>query len=144
MCVAHDMRCKCAAKSANFHFRDNILSEQVLRTLYCPSCSTDLSLDPESMIADNGWVVEYDMDIARFMGTGKISGKITPDTLFDDGYCTWNGIYPGDHIDSVQERGHIASLAKIDPKEYLRQMKSWASERQERLKGEGWRKAHAG
>jgi len=61
--------------------------------------------------------------------------------LFDQGYCTWNGVYPGDHLDSVREREKIIALAKTDPLEYLKQLKSWAVERTEKLKHEGWRKA---
>ncbi|NTW58942.1 MAG: hypothetical protein HGA43_07235, partial [Nitrospirae bacterium] len=49
--------------------------------------------------------------------------------------------YPGDHLDSVREREKIIALAKTDPLEYLKQLKSWAVERTEKLHHEGWRKA---
>jgi hypothetical protein len=93
------------------------------------------------MVADNGWLVRFDMDLARFMGRERIGGTLTPDILFDEGYCTWNGVYPGDHIDSVREREKITALARTNPVEYIRKLKTWAVERMERLKQEGWRKA---
>jgi hypothetical protein len=94
------------------------------------------------MVVDNGWVIEYDMDILKSMAEKIGHERITPELIFDAGYCTWNGIYPGDHIDSVQERERIAVLSKTDPALYLDEMKSWAIKRMKRLQGEGWRKAH--
>jgi hypothetical protein len=92
------------------------------------------------MVTDNGWMIRYDMEVAAAAGAGKI-GALTPATLFDEGYCTWNGMYPGDHIDSVREREKITALAKTNPIEYIKRLKKWAVERTERLKHEGWRKA---
>jgi len=139
--MAYEMRCICGDKAASFHFKDNVLSEQVIRNLYCPKCSSDIPLNPASMVEDNGWVIEYDMDVASFMGQKIHTGTLTPLSIFDEGYCTWNGFYPGDHIESVREREHIAALAKTDPLRYLNEMKSWANERVKRLQQEGWRKA---
>jgi hypothetical protein len=138
--MAHEHRCSCGARSASFHFRDNLLPEQVVAALYCPECAP-AAADPATSVRDNGWVVTYDMDVARMMTASKIAGTVTPAALFDDGYCTWNGMYPGDHLDSVRERDAITALAKTDPKEYLRRLRTWAVERSERLKHEGWRKA---
>lgn len=143
MCMAYEMRCKCGDRAASFHFKDNILSEQVIRGLYCPHCSSDVQLNPTSMVVDNGWVIEYDMDVVNFMGQKIRTGTITPELIFDAGYCTWNGLYPGDHIESVKERERIAVLAKTDPLRYLNEMKSWANERVKKLQQEGWRKAKA-
>jgi hypothetical protein len=125
----------------SFHFKDNIMPEQVIKGLYCPSCSKDVTPDPTTMVSDNGWMIRYDMEAATFVGGKHIKGEITPSVLFDQGYCTWNGVYPGDHLDSVREREKIIALAKTDPLEYLKQLKSWAVERTETLKHEGWRKA---
>lgn len=61
--------------------------------------------------------------------------------LFDQGYCTGDGVYPADHLDYVREREKIIALAKTDPVEYLKQLKSRAVERTEKPKREGWRKA---
>jgi hypothetical protein len=141
MCMAYERSCSCGAGSASFHFRDNILPEQVVKELYCPSCGKDTAVDPANMVRDNGWIIRYDMDVARFSSGGRIDGAISAERLFDDGYCTWNGMYPGDHIDSVRERERITALAKTNPVEYLKKLKTWAIERMERLRDEGWRKA---
>lgn len=117
------------------------MTEQAIKTLYCPNCSSNINVNPEKMVVDNGWIIEYDMDIAKFMGQRIAGAHITTDMLFDEGYCTWNGIYPGDHIDSVKERENIVSLAKSNPVLFLKEMKSWAKDRIERLRNEGWRKA---
>jgi hypothetical protein len=142
--MAYEMRCRCGSKSASFQFKDNVMSQEILRGLYCPSCSSDMSINPETMVVDNGWVIEYDMDVARFMGQKIGNAVITSDFLFDAGYCTWNGMYPGDHLESIKERECITALAKKDPTLYLKEMKSWATERIKRLQKEGWRKAYDG
>jgi hypothetical protein len=141
MCMAHERNCACRSRSVSFHFKDNIMSEQVIKGLYCPSCSKDVTPDPTTMVSDNGWMIRYDMEAAKFVGEKHIKGEITPSLLFDQGYCTWNGVYPGDYLDSVREREKIIALAKTDPLEYLKQLKSWAVGRTEKLKHEGWRKA---
>lgn len=141
MCMAQERRCSCGKHSVSFHFKDNVMPEQVVKGLYCPDCSPSVALDPATMVQDNGWIIRYDMEAAKFMGEKHIKGEITPAVLFDNGYCTWNGVYPGDHIDSVRERERIIVLAKTNPAEYLKQLKSWAVERSEKLKHEGWRKA---
>ena len=140
MCMAHERRCDCGERSASFHFRDNLLPEQVVQGLFCPSCAGRTSADPTTAVMDNGWVIRYDMEVAQ-AAAGKQIGSVTPTVLFDEGYCTWNGMYPGDHIDSVREREQITALAKTNPVEYIKKLKTWAVERTERLKHEGWRKA---
>jgi hypothetical protein len=128
---------------AGFNFKNEIMSGDVINRIYCPECSRDIKFDPETMVVDNGWVIEYDMEIARFQAQ-KIrmsAEKVTPDFIFDEGYCTWRGVYPTDHIDSVLERTEIMKLAKINPRKYLEEMKEWANTRMERLTREGWRKA---
>ena len=141
MCMAYEMKCTCGARSVSFHFKDNIMPEQVIKALYCPVCSNGVALDPSTMVSDNGWIIRYDMEAARFMGEKHIKGEITPGLLLDQGYCSWNGVYPGDNIDSVREREKIIALAKTDPAEYFKKLRSWAVERTEKLKNEGWRKA---
>ena len=141
MCMAFEMKCSCGSRSVSFHFKDNIMPEQVIKELYCPTCSNGVTLEPSTMISDNGWVIRYDMEAAKFMGEKHIKGEITPELLLDQGYCSWNGVYPGDNIDSVREREKIIALAKTNPVEYFKKLKSWAVERTEKLKNEGWRKA---
>lgn len=140
MCMAHERMCECGARSVSFHFKDNVLPEQVVQGLFCPACAARVQADPATTVTDNGWIIRYDMEVARAAGSRQIA-HVTPSVLFDDGYCTWNGMYPGDHIDSVREREQITTLAKTDPVEYIKKLKTWAVERMERLKHEGWRKA---
>lgn len=143
MCMAHEMSCSCGSGMAGFNFKNEIMSGDIISRIYCPGCSRDISFDPGTMVADNGWVIEYDMDIARFQShrlTVK-PAEVTPAFIFDGGYCTWRGVYPTDHIDSVLERTEILKLAKINPRKYLEEMKEWANTRMERLTREGWRKA---
>lgn len=143
MCMAHEVTCVCGNGYAGFDFRDEIMTGEVIRRLYCPYCSRDIRFDHKSMLYDNGWIIEYDMDIARFQAQrlNNITEELTPELIFDRGYCTWRGIYPTDHIDSTIERAEIAKLAKIDPRRYLKEIKEWANTRMERLAKEGWRKA---
>ncbi len=145
MCMEYSMKCICNAREASFNFRDEIMPPEVISRLYCPECSKEISFDPATMLADNGWVIEFDMEVARFSALKTphlLKEEITPELLFDEGYATWRGIYPGDHIDSLKEREEIVALARTDPKEYIRKIKSWGIERMERLRQEGWRKAN--
>ena len=143
MCQDHKMSCKCGQSSASLNFRDDILPQEVVSGLYCPQCSTGVAVNPSTMLADNGWILEYDMDIAGFMKQ-KLSAAaaLTPEFLFDEGYCTWRGVYPNDHIDSAREREELLKLAKTDKKKYFEEFKNWGVNRMERLAREGWRKAH--
>lgn len=143
MCVAYEMNCKCGSGLAGFNFKDEIMTGETISSLYCPECSRDIRFDPETMLADNGWVIEYDMDIARFHSRKikPLPDDINPEFIFDKGYCTWRGVYPADHIDSAIERSEIIKLAKINPRKYLEELKEWANRRMDRLSKEGWRKA---
>ena len=144
MCVAYEINCSCGNGMAGFNFKDEIMAGEVINRLYCPQCSKDIKFNPETMIADNDWIIEYDMDIARFQAQKIKTGglNITPEFIFDEGYCTWRGMYPADHIDSTIERAEIVRLAKTDLKKYLEEIKGWANKRMERLAREGWRKAN--
>ncbi len=145
MCMEHTYTCKCGAKEVSITYKNELMPHETLTNIYCPQCSKDVELDPTTMVADNGWIVKYDMDVARF-SAHKLPAddivRLSPELLFREDYCSWRGIYPGDHIDSVQEREEILSLAKKDPKLYLERMKDWANSRMEKLREEGWIKAH--
>lgn len=146
MCMQYEMHCQCGAEHVSFHFQDNLMPPEVVNKAYCPACSTNLAFNPETMILDNGWALEYDMDIARFAAAklpADVVSRLSPETLLVDGYASWRGIYPGDHIDSIKEKEEIVKLAKVDPRAYMQQMREWAIGRMARLKEEGWRKAHA-
>lgn len=147
MCMEYSMRCMCKSREASFNFREEIMPPEVISRVYCPECSREINFDPESMLADNGWVIEYDMDVARFSALKTphlLKEDLTPAILFDEGYATWRGVYPGDHIDSAREREEIVALARTDPRAYLERIKSWGIKRMERLRQEGWRKANEG
>lgn len=145
MCVEHKILCRCGKREASFQFKGEIMPPQTIRNLYCPECSRKIAFDPISMISDNGWIIEYDMDVVGLYRTklpASIMENLLPETLFDQGYATWRGIYPGDHIDSAKERKELQKLAKTDPKKYFKEMKTWAVNRMLRLRNEGWRKAY--
>lgn len=143
MCVDHSLNCSCGKNHASFNFRDDVLPVEAIAGLYCPECSRDIEHNPVTMLADNGWLIEFDMDIARFMMQKTASASsITPEFLFDEGYCAWRGVTPTDHIDSVREREALVQLAKTDRKRYFEEIKSWGNNRMERLAREGWRKAN--
>ena len=146
MCMEYSKECECGQRKASFHFQDNVMPTEVVSRLYCPFCETPEKFDPVTTIEDNGWRVEYDMELAEFSATGlprQAKESLSPATLFDDGYASWRGIYPGDHIDSVKEREEIIKLAKTDPREYMTQIRDWANSRMDRLAKDGWRKANA-
>lgn len=142
MCMDYAMTCKCGKGSASFNFKDNVMPVEVLNRLYCPDCSAGISFDSGSMLKDNGWVIDYDLDVAGLMRSKLPAVSLTPEFLFDEGYCTWRGVYPSDHIDIVKEREEIVKLAKIDQKQYFNEIKQWSISRMERLRKAGWRKAH--
>ena len=145
MCMEHLVVCKCGKRDASFNFKNEVMPPETIETLYCPECSKNVELDSGRMIQDNKWVIHYDMDIAGLYGKrlpASEAENVSPELLFDEGYVTWRGVYPGDHIDSVNERKELVKLAKTDPKKYFQEMKSWAITRMARLKDEGWRKAY--
>ena len=146
MCLEIRKNCKCGAKNVQFHLRDNIMSEEVISGLYCPECSVDIDLDPETMLADNGWIIEYDMELARFLAVSKLMVEpetVRPGYLFDTGYACWLEMYPGEQQDVLQERQSILNLQKEDPALYLKEITSWNIQRVQKLKEDGWRKALA-
>jgi hypothetical protein len=146
MCMDYAKKCKCGARTASFNFKDSLLPGEVISELYCPECSSGVQHDSQTMMRDNGWVLHFEMDMARFM-LNKLplpASGITPEYLFDEGYCSWRGVTPTDHIDSLREREEILKYAKTDPKRYFEELKNWGNKRMERLAREGWRKARDG
>ena len=144
MCMDYKKNCACGKKWASFHFKDPVIPYEIVTRLYCPECSGDVEFEPAQMVNDNNWYISYDMERAQIIKNNVSVPAITPEYLFDEGYCTWNGIYPTDIIDSVKEREQITQLAKTDPRKYLEAIKAWGISRMERLAAEGWRKAREG
>ncbi len=141
MCTDYKKTCVCGSRSASFIFKDDVMPTEVIERIYCPDCSTGIANRREGVINDNGWVIEFDMEIAKFAGRKLPVPDITPEYLFDRGYCTWRGVYPMDHADSAREREELVKLSRVDPRRYLEEIKKWGIERMERLAREGWRKA---
>lgn len=144
MCVEVRKQCECGLKEAQFHMRDNIMSSEVIDRLYCPSCSAKTEMDKETMLDDNGWIIEYDMDLARMYAISKLSmdpTQVNPEFLFDDGYVAWREMYPGETEDIAGEREQIISTKKENPKRYLEEINAWSINRINHLKEVGWRKA---
>jgi len=143
--MEHKILCKCGKREASFNFKNEIMPPEVVQALYCPECSKNIDFDPATMLNDNGWIIHYDMDIASLYSVKLPESHketLSPEMLFDEGYVTWRGVYPGDHIDSAKEREELIKLAKVDPKRYFQEMRTWAINRMARLKEEGWRKAY--
>lgn len=143
MCKADDKTCKCGARNATLHFGNNILPENVVRELYCPVCSQGVEIDPKTMIEDNGWIIDFEIDGARLFAHEFPAepDAITPEFIFDNGFCTWVGYTPTDHEDSYKEKEAIIALAKTDRRRYFEEMKNWSNGRVQKLSDAGWRKA---
>jgi hypothetical protein len=119
------------------------MGQEVIECLFCLGCSAAQELDPETMVRDNDWIIEYDMDLARMFAITKLSmdpAHVNPEFLFDEGYVTWREMYPGETEDITDERNKIIAMKDSDPKGYLAAINSWAVERIQRLKDDGWRK----
>lgn len=143
MCVDHSMNCTCGNHAASFNFRDDMLPFEVISRLYCPACSGNARYDATTMVRDNDWIIDYNMEVARFMLQKALpSVQVTPELVFDEGYCTWRGVTPTDPVDSARERQEILKLAKTDPKRYFEELRTWGIKRMERLAQAGWRKAN--
>lgn len=142
MCMSHEMNCKCGNGFAGFNCKNEVMTGEIIDGLYCPRCSHTVAFDSKTMVNDNGWIIAYDMELARFQAQKLRANpkEVTPDFIFDEGYCTWRGVYPSDHIDSVVERQDLLALARINPRKYLDEMKEWANSRMDKLSKEGWRK----
>jgi hypothetical protein len=143
MCIDVRKTCECGTHTVQFHLRDNIMSPQVLSRLFCPSCPGNNAFDNESMLLDNDWTIEYDMDIARTMLEQKLQidpEDVNPGFIFDKSYACWQEMYPGEQKDIKEDRGKIIELLQQDRNVYLHAMQNWNIERIERLKSAGWRK----
>ena len=143
MCKAENKTCKCGAKTAVLHFGNNVLPENIVTELYCPTCSAGVDFNGRTMIEDNGWIIDFEVDGARLFAHEFPAEpeSVTPDFIFDNGFCTWVGYTPTDHYDSLKEKEQIIELAKTDRKRYFEEMKNWSNDRVRNLADAGWRKA---
>lgn len=144
MCMNLRIRCSCGKRRANIMNRDNILPREVVRNLWCPDCAGKAVYDRERMIRDNGWVLEFRMDLARNMLAGKLGDDrygLDPAYLFDNGYSSWNGFTPTDLEDSLRERQAIQKQYSKDILRFIARIKEWGLARVRTLSEQGWRKA---
>lgn len=144
MCIAVFKKCECGEQSVQFHLRDNLLSPEIITRMFCPSCPGDHPFEESSMLNDNGWVIEYDMILARsiIVRTKLLEEmQVTPAYIFDQGYCAWLETYPGEKGDIKEEKEEILKLQKTDQQLYLKEIIAWNVSRLESLKSAGWRKA---
>ena len=96
------------------------------------------------MLADCGWVLEYDVDRAQAYFTTGVSGaKPTPAFIFDAGYLSWQGLAPGDQEVNTRLHQRLAPLIEQDLALYLQSLRSEWVAHAARLKAAGWRKAQA-
>jgi hypothetical protein len=142
MCMMVSRRCVCGQKLAHLNFRDNLLSPEILVNLYCPHCGPQANFDPETMVADCGWIMEYDLEGARVLAAkGNLAQRLTPEYIFDEGYLTWQGFAPGDHDIRAELHTRLAPLIKEDMSRYLQALKTEWLTHVEGLKAAGWRRA---
>jgi hypothetical protein len=143
MCIDVRKTCECGRQTVQFHLRDNVMMPQVIARLYCPSCKENSSFDNTTMLYDNDWIIEYDMELARDLFAKKLqidSEDVLPEFIFDQGYACWQEMYPGEKEDIREDREKIIELLQQDRNIYLQAMQDWNIERIERLKSAGWRK----
>jgi hypothetical protein len=144
MCIDVRKKCECGSYTVQFHLRDNIMTGQVIARLYCPTCPGNRGFDAESMLCDNDWIIEYDMELARGLLATKLQmdrDEVMPGFIFDSGYACWQEMYPGEKADIKEEREKIIELLQEDRSLYLQTMQEWNIARIKRLKAAGWRKA---
>jgi hypothetical protein len=139
VCSNHRQVCKCGSSQANIMFKNHILPPSVIRNLYCPRCSTEARFYADKMIADNNWVLEFDMDLAtnQLQRAHVHTTRLSPTFLFDEGYVTWNGLSPTELEQRLAERQEIIALATQDMRLYLDRMKHWGCRRAQALRAAG-------
>ena len=142
MMIMSQRSCTCGKKIVGLSI-DCIIPEEVITAIYCPEESKNVTFNEKTMVRDNGWIIEYDMEIARFYAehAHKDPARITPESLFMDGLASWTGTTPTDQVDLPKERDRIIRLRDQDQKRYMDEFRLWANNRVERLRKEGWKKA---
>ncbi|MEJ5347275.1 MAG: hypothetical protein WHS46_01110 [Desulfosoma sp.] len=142
MCLHQKRACECGREEAYIFHRDSILPEEVLVHLYCPQCAALARWDMRTMVQDGGWILEYDMEAARFY-LGKRLGRsqYSPEEIFDQDYCSWYGLTPKDLEANARLHEELEPLKRSDLKEYIRQVTRRRQEEVLSLKRQGWRKA---
>jgi hypothetical protein len=143
MCLNLRRFCTCGRNSAHLNCRDNLLPGEILVNLFCPQCRPG-GLDPDAMLEDCGWVLEYDVERAQaYFALRGIQGPATPQFIFDEDYLSWQGLAPGSQEVNARLHQRLAPLIQEDLALYLKTLRSeWIAHTAE-LKAAGWRKAQA-
>lgn len=144
MCIDVRKTCECGSHTVQFHLRDNIMIPQVIARLFCPSCPGNSAFSSTTMLCDNDWIIEYDMELAQGLLAQKLQidpEDADPEFIFDHGYACWQEMYPGEKEDIREEREKIIGLLQQDRNVYLQAIQDWNIERIEGLRSAGWRKA---
>ncbi len=144
MCMNQRRFCVCGRNSVFLVFRDNLLPPEILLSLYCPQCRHEAVWDETTMLADCGWILEYDVDRAQgYFNLRGIRQRATPEFIFDEGYLSWQGLAPGDEEVNARLHRRLAPLVRQDYALYLKSLKAEWTAHVAGLKAEGWRKAQA-
>jgi hypothetical protein len=143
MCMNLRRFCSCGRNSASLNCRDNLLPAEILVELFCPDCRP-AGIDPDTMIQDCGWVMEYDVDRAQaYFALRGIKCRATPAFIFDEDYLSWQGLAPGDQEVNARLHQRLAPLIEKDMVAYLKSLRSEWVAHVAQLKAAGWRKAQA-
>jgi hypothetical protein len=142
MCYSFKKTCRCGQRTADIFFGNMVLNEAAVAGLFCPACSQAVAAGENTLVRDNGWVLELDMAVVRqhAPSMGAAPDEITAAWTFDAGYVTWVGITPDDTRTRDEERAALQKLAKTDLLAYYEAMKTWGRDREARFAREGWRK----
>ena len=142
MCLHQKRACVCKSNKAYIFHRDNVLPERVVIHLYCPECRDRANTDPSTMIEDVRWIIEYDMEVARiYLEFKGVDHPVTPEFIFDEGYCTWYGMSPIDLKENERVHQELLPLQKKDTLLYFNELKRIRLAQFTALKKAGWRKA---
>lgn len=145
MCTHNKVLCKCGLGVAYLFFRDDILPEETVLDIYCPACSHLAKWDPSAMIRDVGWIIHYDMEVARFYlqkkNILKQEEEVTPEFLFFEDYCSWYGLTPTDIEEGIQLTRELEQLKNRNLRQYFEVFKKRRIGRVNELKAQGYLKA---
>ncbi len=143
MCQSYRRTCACGQKTSEIFFGNMVLDEAAVKGVYCPECSTTVEVDRESMVEDNGWVLELDHEILQAFAPRMqmTADSVTAEKVFDGDFVTWVGFSPEDNLQRSKEREELSKRYAGDTKGHFQALKDWALEREKRFYREGWRKA---
>ena len=86
--------------------------------------------------------LEFDLEEAGYLLWQKgIKQEATSEFIFDQGYCSWNGLTPHDVEARSRLHQELAPLLAQDRLQYINRLKQCMLEHVAALKASGWRKA---